>query len=93
MKTVNDIKGVTEVTLTYKTKVNPKDRTKIASSKDAYRLLFDSWNKNTIEYVEEFKLLQMDIQLFDHLIIIPVEVKQCGENKLDLYYYSLVTLL
>ena len=63
MKTVNeinDINGASEVTLTYKTKVNPKDRTKIASSKDAYRLLFDSWNKNTIEYVEEFKLLLMN---------------------------------
>jgi len=63
MKTANeiyDIKGVSEVTLTYKTKVNPKDRTKIASSKDAYKLLFDSWNKNTIEHIEEFKLLLMN---------------------------------
>ncbi len=56
----NDIKGVSEVTLSYKTKVNPKDRTKVTSSKDAYQLLFDSWNKNTIEHVEEFKLLLMN---------------------------------
>ena len=56
----NDIKGVSEVILTYKTKVKPKDRAKITSSKDAYQLLFDSWNKNTIEYVEEFKLLLMN---------------------------------
>ena len=56
----NDIKGVSEVTLIYKTKVKPKDRAKITSSKDAYQLLFDSWNKNTIEYVEEFKLLLMN---------------------------------
>ena len=56
----NDTKGVSEVTLTYKTKVKPKDRAKITSSKDAYQLLFDSWNKNTIEYVEEFKLLLMN---------------------------------
>jgi DNA repair protein RadC len=55
-----DIKGVSEVTLTYKTKVNPKDRAKITSSRDAYQLLFDSWNKNTLEYVEEFKLLLMN---------------------------------
>ena len=57
---INDIKGVSEVTLSYKTKVNPKDRMKVTSSKDAYKLLFDSWNKNTIEYVEEFKLLLMN---------------------------------
>jgi DNA repair protein RadC len=56
----NDIKCVSEVTLIYKTKVKPKDRAKITSSKDAYQLLFDSWNKNTIEYVEEFKLLLMN---------------------------------
>ena len=51
---INDTKGVSEVILTYKTKVNPKDRSRVTSSKDAYKLLFDSWNKNTIEHVEEF---------------------------------------
>jgi DNA repair protein RadC len=56
----NYITGVSEVILTYKTKVNPKDRTRISSSKDAYKLLFDSWNKNTIEHVEEFKLLLLN---------------------------------
>ena len=51
---------VSEVRLIYKTKVKPSDRFQIHSSKDAYQLLFDSWNKNTIEYVEEFKLLLMN---------------------------------
>jgi DNA repair protein RadC len=63
MKTGNntiDITGVSEVILTYKTKVNPKDRSKVTSSRDAYKLLFDSWNKNTIEHVEEFKLLLLN---------------------------------
>ena len=63
MKTGNktiDITGVSEVILTYKTKVNPKDRSRVTSSRDAYRLLFDSWNKNTIEHVEEFKLLLLN---------------------------------
>jgi hypothetical protein len=48
MKTGNktiDITGVSEVIFTYKTKVNPKDRTRVTSLKDAYKLLFDSWNK------------------------------------------------
>lgn len=63
MKTGNktiDITGVSEVILTYKTKVNPKDRSKVTSSRDAYKLLFDSWNKNTFEHVEEFKLLLLN---------------------------------
>jgi DNA repair protein RadC len=52
-----DITSVSEVCLTYKTKVNPKDRSRITSSKDAYILFFDNWNKNTIEHIEEFKML------------------------------------
>lgn len=63
MKTENklyDSKGVAEVTLSYRTKVNPKDRMKATSSRDAYQLFFGSWNKNTIEHVEEFKLLLMN---------------------------------
>jgi DNA repair protein RadC len=56
----NDITGVSEATLTYKIKVKPKDRAKIHSSKDPYQILFDSWNKNTIEYIEAFKLLLMN---------------------------------
>ena len=63
MKTENksiDITGVSEVILTYKKKVNPKDRLRVTSSKDAYRILFDSWNMNTIEHVEEFKILLLN---------------------------------
>lgn len=54
---IHDITSVSEVSLTYKTKVNPKDRSRITSSNDAYKLLFDIWNKNTIEHIEEFKML------------------------------------
>jgi DNA repair protein RadC len=54
---IKDITSVSEVYLTYKTKVNPKDRSRITSSKDAYKLFFDTWNKNTIEHIEEFKML------------------------------------
>jgi DNA repair protein RadC len=57
---LTNINGVSEVILTHKTKVNPKDRSRVTSSKDAYNLLFDSWNKNTIEYFEEFKILLLN---------------------------------
>lgn len=63
MNTENKIlqtEGVSEVTLIYKTKVNPKDRAVITSSRDAYQILFNSWNKNLIEYVEEFKVLLLN---------------------------------
>ena len=51
---------VAEVELRYKTNVHPDNRAQIKSSQDAYRILFDSWNKNTIEHIEEFKLLLMN---------------------------------
>lgn len=51
---------VAEVQLIYKTKVNPNDRPKIGSSKDAYQILLDFWNKDTIEYYEEFKVMTLN---------------------------------
>ncbi len=43
MKTVtktNDMNGVSEVILTYETRVNPKSWTKVTTSRAAYKLLF-----------------------------------------------------
>jgi DNA repair protein RadC len=51
---------VAEVQLIYKTKVNPNDRAKIASSNDAYQILLNFWNKDTIEYYEEFKIITLN---------------------------------
>ena len=48
---------VSEVELRYRTEVKPADRAQIKSSKDAYCILFESWNKNTIEFIEEFKVM------------------------------------
>jgi DNA repair protein RadC len=52
--------GVSEVSLVYRTRVNPKERAVITSSKDAYQLLFESWNKNMIEFVEEIKIMLLN---------------------------------
>ena len=54
---ITDTQAVSDVRLIYRTRLNPKDRAKIASSRDAYQLFLDSWNKNTIEYVEGFKIM------------------------------------
>lgn len=58
-KTVNN-QEVAEVELIYRTNVHPDNRVQIKSSKDAYQILFASWNRNTIEHIEEFKLLLMN---------------------------------
>jgi DNA repair protein RadC len=55
-----DTSKVAEIRLSYKTKVKPSDRPQIKSSEDAYKLFLKSWDKNTIEHVEEFKILLLN---------------------------------
>jgi DNA repair protein RadC len=51
---------IAEVQLIYKSKVPSSQRRSIKCSKDAYDILLKSWDSNTIEYVEEFKILFMN---------------------------------
>ncbi|MCE5347160.1 MAG: JAB domain-containing protein [Bacteroidales bacterium] len=60
MKLNNNINKVAEVRLSYKTKVNPSDRPVIKQSKDAYDIFISQWNPDTLEYVEEFKILLLN---------------------------------
>lgn len=54
---VKKLLNVSEVEITYKTKINKKDRKKITSSEDAYNLLKQVYNNDTVEYVESFYIL------------------------------------
>ena len=47
---------VAEVRLVYKTKVKPSERIQIKASEDAYKIFLQTWDQNTIEHVEEFKI-------------------------------------
>ncbi len=51
---------ISEVSLIYRSKVRASDRPKVKCSKDAYDLFIESWNLDTLEYVEEFKMLLMN---------------------------------
>lgn len=51
---------IQEVQLSYKTSVKPSLRPKVSSSHGAYELLRASWNPDTIEFCEEFKLLLLN---------------------------------
>lgn len=48
---------VTEVELVYRSKLKAHERPTIRSSQDAYVIFLEHWNANTIELLEEFKLL------------------------------------
>lgn len=48
---------VSEIELTYKSKIKISERPQIKSSKDAYLLLKSSWDQGKIDYFEQFKIL------------------------------------
>ena len=51
---------VSEVELIYHSKVKPTDRPLIKSSRDAYKLLLNTWNKDTIDLQEEFNVILLN---------------------------------
>src|SRR5660398_310544 len=55
-----DFLHVAEVSLIYVTKVKPSERLAVKCSGDAHKIFFDSWNQNTIEHKETFKMLLLN---------------------------------
>ena len=53
--------NVAEVQLIYKSKVPASQRRKITSSRDANDLLKENWNHDTLEHIEEFKVLLLNL--------------------------------
>ncbi|RDY57846.1 JAB domain-containing protein [Flagellimonas nanhaiensis] len=51
---------VNEIQISYKEKIKISDAPKICSSKDAAKLLFEFWDKGTIELQESFKILLLN---------------------------------
>ena len=52
--------NVAEVQLIYRSKVPASQRRSIKCSRDAFDLFLQSWNPDTLEHSEEFKLLLMN---------------------------------
>ena len=60
METIMEVSAlyeVAEIELSYKSKIKAANRPMIKSSKDAYEILFKSWDENKIEFIEQFKVL------------------------------------
>ena len=51
---------VNEIQISYKERITSPFWHKISSSKDASELLYDHWNKNTIEVHESFKIMLLN---------------------------------
>ena len=48
---------IEEVCLVYKTSIKPSERPQVSSSRDAYNLFLQSWDPDTIEHIEELKVM------------------------------------
>lgn len=51
---------VNEIKVSYKEKINVCESVTISSSADAGKVLFEDWNKNTIELQETFKIILLN---------------------------------
>ncbi len=51
---------VSEIQVSYINKVKVKESQRIKSSSDIATLLFENWNKNTIELHESFKVILLN---------------------------------
>jgi DNA repair protein RadC len=52
--------NISEVRLVYKTKVKASDRLQVKCSKDAFDIFMENWDPDSIEHIEEFKILLMN---------------------------------
>ena len=51
---------IAEIELVYRSKVKASERPQITASQDAYKVLLQSWNEDSIEFVEEFVILLLN---------------------------------
>ena len=51
---------IDEVRLVYRTKVKASERLQVKCSKDAFDIFMENWDQDSIEHIEEFKLLLLN---------------------------------
>jgi len=51
---------ISEVRLVYRTKIKASERLQVKCSKDAFDIFMENWDLDSIEHIEEFKLLLMN---------------------------------
>ena len=48
---------ISEIRLSYRTNVKASERFQVKTSKDAFEIFWEAWDQDSIEHVEEFKLM------------------------------------
>lgn len=57
---IQELNQIAEVEVSYKQNYNILERPQILASVEAYRLFLDTWNSNSIEFVEEAKMMLLN---------------------------------
>lgn len=60
MDQIENTHKVSEVKLSYKSKVKASDRVKVTCARDAFKVLYQLWDQQTIEHIETFKILMLN---------------------------------
>lgn len=60
LKFQNDLFNVSEIKISYHPQFKPMERPKVSCSEEGYRIMFQQWNKDTISFQEEFKILLLN---------------------------------
>lgn len=56
----NDLSNISEIKISYLPKFKASQRPQITCARDAYQILYNCWNKDTIAFQEEFKILLLN---------------------------------
>lgn len=56
----NDLSKVAEIKISYLPKFKACERPRVTSSKEGFGVMFNCWNKHTISFQEEFKILLLN---------------------------------
>lgn len=59
-KQLDPLYQIAEIELVYKSKVKASDRPQITEARDAFKILFNTWDHNKIDLVEQFKVLLLN---------------------------------
>jgi len=60
LKNQNDLSNVSEIKISYHPQFKAMERPKVTCSEEGYRIMFLQWNKDTISFQEEFKILLLN---------------------------------
>jgi len=60
MEQSNALLQVSEIQLVYKPVIRPSQRLKVGQASDVYKMLLDSWDMDSIDIVEQFKIVLLN---------------------------------